>query len=158
MEKMREFIKNEMSKRNWRAAEFARQSGIPSPTITRFLKGRHKEWSYTTMVMAAKAFGMSIDQFIDGCESVFLPIEKEKLEPKLRCFVFYKGDKVNGTLISNMFNIKDRRLAEAISLLCNADRYDKVSVYDDVLFTLSELRQEILDQEQKKLVLANKEK
>jgi DNA-binding Xre family transcriptional regulator len=62
MNKLRETIQKQLIKREWNAYDLERESGVPQPTIHRFLTGKHEDLRTKNVQKIAAAFGLTESQ------------------------------------------------------------------------------------------------
>jgi transcriptional regulator with XRE-family HTH domain len=62
MNKLRETLQREMKKRDWNAYDLENRSGVPQPTIHRFLTGKHDDLRSKNVIKIAKAMGLTESQ------------------------------------------------------------------------------------------------
>jgi len=76
-------IKREMELRRWKAPRLSAESGVPQPTISRYLSGKHRALHDENVAKLARGFGISEAQlrgFTEPSEPL-LPVARE--EPPL---------------------------------------------------------------------------
>lgn len=59
MNKLRDNIKKELSKRGWTQTELAKRADIPGPTLNRFLTGKRRDIKADAVVKIARALNLS---------------------------------------------------------------------------------------------------
>lgn len=69
MNKLRETLKKELDKRNWNAYDLENRSGVPQPTIHRFLTGKHEDLRSRNVGKIAKALDITESQ-LRGLEPI----------------------------------------------------------------------------------------
>lgn len=62
MNKLRETIQKQLRKRGWNAYDLERESGVPQPTIHRFLTGKHEDLRTKNVQKIAAAFCLTESQ------------------------------------------------------------------------------------------------
>ena len=70
---LRKNLKNEMDRKGWNATVLSEKSGVPQPTIQRFLSGTHGDPRSSTIQKLAKGLGTS-EAVLRGFEEADLPV------------------------------------------------------------------------------------
>jgi len=69
MNKLRETLQREMKRRDWNPYDLENRSGVPQPTIHRFLTGKHDDLRSKNVIKLAKALGLTESQ-LRGLEPI----------------------------------------------------------------------------------------
>jgi transcriptional regulator with XRE-family HTH domain len=90
MTTLRQNLKQEMDSRGWNATVLSEKSGVPQPTIQRFLSGRHGDPRSITIQKLAKGLGIT-EAILRGFEDADTPVPLyetiEKLSEENRLFI-----------------------------------------------------------------------
>ncbi|MGZ8918311.1 MAG: helix-turn-helix domain-containing protein [Methylobacter sp.] len=66
MKNLRDIINQELANRGWNVTRLAKESGVPQPTLHRFLSGMHGEPRSSTIKKIANGFGLTEIQLRSG--------------------------------------------------------------------------------------------
>ncbi|WP_331817907.1 helix-turn-helix transcriptional regulator [Methylobacter sp. Wu1] len=69
MNKLRDTLQKELNRRGWNAYDLEYRSGVPQPTIHRFLKGKHDDLRTKNVEKIARAIGLTESQ-LRGLEPI----------------------------------------------------------------------------------------
>ena len=73
MSKLRKNLKKEMDSKGWNATVLSEKSGVPQPTIQRFLSGNHADPRSSTIQKLAKGLGIT-EAALRGFEEIDAPV------------------------------------------------------------------------------------
>ncbi len=97
MTELRKNLKKEMDSRGWNATALSEKSGVPQPTIQRFLSGTHGDPRSKTIQKLAKGLGVT-EAVLRGFDDIDIPIPLyeaiEKLNEENRLFIVQMVNKL----------------------------------------------------------------
>ncbi len=97
MTTLRKNLKIEMDSRGWNATALSEKSGVPQPTIQRFLSGKHGDPRSSTIQKLANGLGIT-EAILRGFEEVDIPVPLyesiEKLNEENRLLVAQMVNKI----------------------------------------------------------------
>jgi transcriptional regulator with XRE-family HTH domain len=79
MNKLRQTLQKELSKKGWNAYDLESRSGVPQPTIHRFLTGKHEDLRSKNVEKIARALNLTESQ-LRGLETI--PGDEDKMTGK----------------------------------------------------------------------------